>query len=143
MEIEKQKSWFGKNWPWVIPVGGCLAVILLFVFGVGAAIFGGMKMLKSSEPYEYAIEKASTNQELITIIGEPIETDGIMQGSMNYSNGDASVDITIPLKGPKGKASVSIKGDKREDVWIYEAFYITIKDTQEQINLLDKNLEGI
>ena len=97
------------------------------------------KQVQKTKPHINLI----TNQELIAIIGEPIETDGIMQGSMNYSNGDASADITIPLKGPKGKASVSIKGDKREDVWIYEAFYITIKDTQEQINLLDKNLEGI
>ena len=143
MEVEKQKSWFGRNWPWVIPVGGCLAVILLFVFGVGAAIFGGVKMLKNSESYEYAVNKASTNEELISIIGEPIETDGIMQGSLNYNNGVSSADISVPLKGPNGKASVSIKGEKRDDIWIYEAFYITIKDTQEQINLLDKNLEGI
>ena len=143
MEVEKQKSWFSRNWPWVIPVGGCLAVILLFVFGVGAAVFGGMKMLKSSEPYEYAVEKASSDEELIAIIGEPIETDGVMQGSLNYKNGVSSADIRVPLKGPNGKASVSIKGEKTDDIWVYEVFYITIKDTQEQINLLDKNLEGI
>lgn len=138
-----QKSWFARNWPWVIPVGGCLAVILLFVFGVGAAIFGVTKVLKGSEPYEYAVKEASSNEDLIAIIGEPVETDGIMQGSINYNNGVSSADIRVPLKGPKGKASVSIKGEKRDEVWIYEAFYITIKETQEQINLLDKNLEGI
>lgn len=142
MEVQ-QKSWFGRNWPWVLPVGGCLAVILLFVFGIGAAFFGVTKMLKNSEAYEYAVEEATNNEELIAVIGEPIETDGIMQGSINYRNGDASVDIRVPLKGPNGKAFVSIKGEKRDDTWNYEEFYITIKETNEQINLLDKSLEGI
>ena len=141
MEVQ-QKSWFGRNWPWVLPVGGCLTVILLFIFGVGAAIFGATKMLKGSEAYEYALEQATNNEELIYIIGEPIETDGIMQGSINYNNGVSSADIKIPLKGPNGKASVSIKGEKRDSIWNYEAFYITIKDTNQEINLLDKSLEG-
>ncbi len=40
MENAQQKSWFGRNWRWVLPVGGCLTVILLFVFGIGALFFG-------------------------------------------------------------------------------------------------------
>lgn len=139
----QQKSWFGRNWLWVVPVGGCLAVILLLVFGVGAAVFGVTKLLKNSEPYEYAVKQATANEALITIIGEPIETDGMMQGSLNYSNGKGSADITIPLKGPNGKASVSVKGENADEEWIYEELYITIKETGEQINLLDKVLEGI
>ncbi|WP_299365998.1 cytochrome c oxidase assembly factor Coa1 family protein [Winogradskyella sp.] len=141
MEDYKQKSWFARNWGWVLG-GGCLVVILLFVFGVGAAIFGGMKMLKSSEPYEYAVEQASTNERLISIIGEPVETDGIMQGSLNYKNGKRSADFRIPLKGPNGKAFVYVKGEKLDDTWDYEKLYVTIKDSEERINLLDKALEG-
>ena len=29
MEEQKQKSWLGKNWPWVVPVGGCLTLIIV------------------------------------------------------------------------------------------------------------------
>ena len=143
MEAHHQKSWFGRNWPWLLPVGGCLIIIFLFVFGIGAAIFGGVKLLKNSEPFEYALETATNNEELIAIIGEPIETDGIMQGSLNCNNGRSSADITIPLKGPEGEASVTIVGEKLDEDWEYEEFYITIKATNEKINLLDKVLEGI
>lgn len=142
MENTNQKSWFGRNWLWVLPVGGCLTVILLFVFGIGAAIFGATKMMKSNEAYEYAVEQARHNEELIAVIGEPIETDGIMQGAINYNNGVSSADLMIPLKGPNGEASVSVKGEKRDSIWVYEKLYILIKDTQEEINLLDKGLEG-
>lgn len=142
MEEVRQKSWFGRNWLWVLPVGGCLTVILLFVFGIGAAIFGATKMMKNNEAYEYAFEQASHNEELIAVIGEPIETNGIMQGTINYNNGVSSADIMIPLKGPNGEASVSVKGEKRDSTWVYEKLFILIKDTQEEINLLEKGMEG-
>ena len=45
---ENQKSWIARNWPWALPVGccsGCLVLVLLFVFGVGATIFWSCKQL--------------------------------------------------------------------------------------------------
>jgi len=38
-EHTQQKNWFVRNWLWVVPVGGCLTIILLFVLGVGAIFF--------------------------------------------------------------------------------------------------------
>lgn len=141
-EHNDQKSWFGRNWIWVVPVGGCLTIILLFIFGIGAAIFGVSEALKSSEPYEYAIEVASQDEALIAEVGEPIETNGIMQGTINFKNNSGRVDIRVPLKGPNGEATVFVKGEKEDGIWTYEKLYVTIKDTQETINLLDKALEG-
>ncbi|WP_353777320.1 cytochrome c oxidase assembly factor Coa1 family protein [Winogradskyella sp. 3972H.M.0a.05] len=143
MEQHKQKSWFGRNWPWVLPVGGCLIVILLFVFGVGAVIFGATKMISGSEPYEYAVTTAKTNETVINILGDNIEPDGMMSGNISYSNNDGEADITIPIKGSKGEGSVSVKAQKTDGEWYYEALYVTIKETGEQVNLLDKSLEGI
>ena len=143
MEEQNQKNWFGRNWMWVVPLGGCLTLIVLFIVLIGGAIFGVSKVLTESTPYQYAIEEAQNSPELIAIIGEPIETDGIMSGSLNFENDEGHVDITIPLAGPAGKASVSVKGDKYDGVWTYESLYITIKSTKEQINLLEKDLEGM
>ena len=143
MEQHKQKSWFGRNWPWVLPVGGCLAVILLFVFGVGAAIFGVSKMISGSAPYEYAVEMAKNDERVISFLGENIEPDGMMNGNISLNNNDGEADIIIPLKGSKGKGSVSVKGQKTDGEWYYEELYVTIKETNKKINLLDKSLEGI
>ena len=142
MEDVKQKSWFGRNWPWVLPVGGCLTIILLFVFGVGAIFFGVSKAITSSAPYEYAVEQASNHPEVIAALGENIETNGIMQGNISLENSDGGrVDISIPIKGSKGKGSVVVKGEKTEGTWYYESLYVIIKETQESINLLEKALE--
>ncbi len=139
----QQKSWFRRNWLWVVPVGGCLTIILLFVFGIGAAIFGVTKLFTESEPYTYALEQASNDANVIRLIGNDIESDGIMQGNISLSNNNGHVDITIPIKGTKGTGSVTIIGEKEDGTWIYEKLFVTIKETNEQINLLDKTLEGI
>jgi len=139
----QQKSWFRRNWMWIVPVGGCLTIILLFVFGVGAAVFGLSKIFKESVPYEYALEKASKNPTVIKFLGNDIESNGIMQGNISFKNDTGKANITIPIKGSKGKGSVTIIGTKIDDEWTYEKLFVTIKETNEQINLLDKTLEGI
>jgi hypothetical protein len=143
MEAQNQKSWFSQNWIWVVPVGGCLTLIILGIFGLGAAFFGISEVVKSSEPYEFAIEESMHNAELVSILGEPIETDGMMQGTINFKNKSGNVDISVPLRGPNGEATIFIKGEKEDGTWTYEEFYVVIKETSEKINLLDKDLEGI
>ncbi len=142
-EHVQQKSWFSRNWIWVVPTSGCLVIILLFVFGIGAAIFGVSKIFTGSVPYEYAVEQASKDPRVIEQLGNPVETAGIMQGSISIKNDSGKVDIKIPLKGSKGKGSVTIKGDKIEGEWVYEELYVLIKETNEKINLLDKTLERV
>jgi hypothetical protein len=143
MEEIKQKNWFGRNWPWLLPVGGCLTVILLFVFGVGAVYFGVSKAIKNSTPYEYALAKAIDNSEAIAILGGPIVADGIFKGNISIKNEGGEADMEIPIKGPKGYAVIFVLADRIQKEWIYEELYIVIKETNEKINLLDKDLEGI
>lgn len=142
MEEVKQKSWFGRNWLWVLPVGGCLTVIVLFLCGVGAIFFGVTKMFESSAPYEYAVELAKNNPDVIEFLGEPIETDGIINGNISLENDGGHADFRIPLKGKNGKASITVIGEKIDGEWQYEELFVLIKESKEKINLLDKNLEG-
>ena len=137
-----QKSWFGRNWIWAVPLGGCLTLIVLFIFGIGATIFGVSKLLTNSNPYKYAIEQAATDARVIEILGEPVETTGLMQGNISTTNNSGKANFTIPLKGPNGKGSVTTKGTKEDGIWTYEELYVLIKETNEKINLLDKALEG-
>ena len=143
MEDVKQKSWFGRNWLWVLPVGGCLTLIVLLVLGVGALFFGVNKVLTSSEPYQYALDKAFENTAVKQVLGEPLEASGIMNGNISTSNRGGEVDLSIPIKGPKGDANIIITGDKIDGEWVYEDLYVIIKESREKINLLDKTLEGI
>ena len=141
MEAQKQKSWISRNWGWLLG-GGCLLFIILAVVGVGSLIFGVSKMFTSSTPYKYAMEQTTINDTVISLLGEPIETNGIMQGNISLNNDDGEADFKIPIKGPKGEARIVIVATKSYGDWTYEELYVQIKATKEKINLLDKALEG-
>ena len=149
MSEQEQKSWFSRNWGWVVPVGGCgcgcLGLILLFVFGIGATIFGVSEMMTNSVPVGYAIEQASKNEKVIQFLGEPIESYGIPSGNISLDNDDGNVDFTISIKGPKGKGILIVRGIRVNSEWAYEDLYVRIKETQEEVNLLanEKVLEDI
>ncbi len=134
---EQQKSWFGRNWPWVVPLGGCFTVILLFVFGIGAVIFGVSEVFTGSEPYEYAIERASANELVLDALGEPVETNGIMSGSLKFENDRGIANFYVPLKGSRGEGKVYIVGTKENGKWIYTELYVLTQDSEEHIDLLE------
>ena len=144
MEDVKQKSWFGRNWPWVLPVGGCLTLIVLFILGVGAAVFGITKAVSGSEPYEYAYQKAIQNKEVIDILGTPIEK-GFVGSNSHYSinGGTKTVSLTIPINGSLNDAFIYVEGVKEDEDWIYTKLYVDVKNSDNDINLLDPDLNDI
>ncbi|WP_438710785.1 cytochrome c oxidase assembly factor Coa1 family protein [Aquimarina muelleri] len=131
-----QKSWFARNWGWAVPVGGCLTIIILFFIFLGSLIFGVSELISESVPYQDAIKKVNEDEYVINILGEPIETDGMMNGSLSYENNQGSADISIPIKGPKGEAELYLVGTKENDQWTYTEMYVIIEETDEQIDLL-------
>lgn len=139
MEHQVKKSWFRRNWLWFVPSMGCLTLIVFFILGV----VGIFSLINNSEPTQQAIEIASKNTKVIELLGEPIEKYGIPTGEMTYSSDSGNrVDFKIPIKGPKGNATLIVKGTETNDVWSYEKLYILIRENNEEINLLDKSLEG-
>ncbi|PQJ81056.1 cytochrome c oxidase assembly factor Coa1 family protein [Polaribacter porphyrae] len=146
MEEIKEKSWFQRNWKWAVPVGGCgcgcIVLILIFVFGIGTAFFGVSKMFNESTPIKYATEQAFNHPRVLEQLGNDLEKTGIPSGNISLSNNDGEIDMSFSIKGLKGRGTVIVKGIKTNGIWAYEDLYVLIKDTQEQINLLEKTTEG-
>lgn len=138
MSEQGQKSWFGRNWLWFIPLTGCLGFVLLIVLGLGAAFFGVSNMINNATPVEYAIELATKNELVIKNLGEPIEKYGIPSGNISLTNDDGDVDFSIPIRGNIGEGTLVVRGIKIDGEWVYEDLYVRIRDTQEEINLLEK-----
>lgn len=129
MENTKQKSWFGRNWIWVVPVGGCLTLILLIVFGIGALFFGVKKAFEESTPYTYAFEQIENHPVINEVIGDSFNVEGLPQGNVTFSNDDGEFDMKINISGSKGKGTLIIKADKEDGQWTYRDLYFV---TQEQ-----------
>lgn len=141
--MEEEKSWFKRNWIWVVPGCGCLGIILVVVFGLGAVFFGVKNVFENSSPYKHAIAQAKNSPELIELLGEPIETDGMMDGTISIKDTSGNADFSVPLKGPKGKATLIVLAERFDGEWVYLELFVRIKESQENIYLLDQTLEGI
>ena len=141
MEDYNQKSWISRNWPWALPVGccsGCLIMLLFMIFGTGVALFSIFDEVSKMSPTEEIITTAKTNPKVIEFIGQDIESSGFPNGNISIQNGNGDVDFSIDVIGSKGKGTLFARGIRANEKWIYEDLYITIKETEEQINLLDE-----
>jgi hypothetical protein len=137
------QNWFNRNWKWAVPTGGCLLIIILFIVFAGSMILGVSSLFTGSEPYKEALSAAQSNDLLIKALGEPIEKDGIAKGNVNYKNDEGHLNLEIPLKGPKGKATLFVVADKYDEDWEYKVMELEISETGELIPLLspEKQLE--
>lgn len=135
-EHTPKKSWLSRNWPWAVPLGGCLTLIIIFFIFLGSVIFGVSEVLTNSTPYQDALTKAQEDEYIVQTLGEPIETNGIMQGELNFKNNKGMADISIPIKGPEGEARIYVVGTKQNDQWTYSELYVIIEETNEQVDLL-------
>ncbi|WP_452220048.1 cytochrome c oxidase assembly factor Coa1 family protein [Lacinutrix salivirga] len=136
-EHVQNKNWFGRNWKWVVPVGGCLTIIIVGIFVLGAAVFTGINAFKNATPYEHAVTQAKLNPLVQEKLGDSIDTYGMFSGNLNYTNGKSVADISIPIEGETGKGTLYVVGEKIDDQWDYDALYVIIKDTEEKIDLLE------
>ena len=140
-ELVPQPSWWKRNWKWVVPLGGCLTIILIIIFLLGSLFYGVTKVLEDSQPYEYAFEQINQDEQLIELLGSPIEKDGMVQGNINWRNGEKSADMNIPIAGPKGKGMLYIIATGNDDDgWNYDKIEVVVKDHQ-NIDLLEDRWE--
>ncbi|MNL80286.1 Cytochrome oxidase complex assembly protein 1 [compost metagenome] len=77
------------------------------------------------------------NKLVVEKLGSPVETDGMVSGTVTSHNEVRTCDVQVPLKGPKGKGTLFIVGEKR-GTWKYSEMSVYIKNTDEKIDLLKK-----
>lgn len=137
-DLEPQPSWWKRNWKWVVPVGGCLTILVLVIFFIGSLFYGITSVIEDSQPYEYALEKINQDDQLIEILGSPIEKNGMVQGTINWHNGKKRANLKIPVKGPKEKGILYINASGEGDNWTYHEIRVEINENDE-IDLLEED----
>lgn len=131
----KEKSSTGK----IIGLIGCGCVGLILIAGlVGGGIFYGvMKLLKNNDPYRDSITAVQSNRAALDALGEPIEARYFVSGNVSLNTGESTVDISIPVFGPKGKGSIHTVGTKPSGspTWIYTTWELAVEGNPEPILL--------
>jgi hypothetical protein len=135
MPVQRQKGWWGRNWPWVLPVGllgvilacaGCCGGIFVFVFGV----------LKSSDVYKQALAKAQANPAVVAQLAEPIQAGWMVMGSIQDQGATGTAGFEFPISGPKGSATIHVQAIKAGGTWTYTALWVQIHPAETRIELL-------
>ena len=127
-------NWFGRNWKWVVPIG-CLLPVLCIGGCALAIFFFAMGTMKQSDAYKMALARAQTNPALIEAIGSPILQTGIVPGNTNVNGPTGEANLSIPLSGPKGKATLYVEAKKSADTWFFQTMVVKIEKTGERIDL--------
>jgi len=114
-------------------------LILLGVLGCVGLFFGVTKVIKSTEPYKKAVSIATNSPDVQAKLGTPIQPGFMVQGSVNSNTSDGvtneTVNLTIPLKGPKASASLHYAAVRNGTKWEVSDFTVTVDGSGEKIPL--------
>lgn len=135
-ELIDRRNWWDRNWKWFVPTG-CLSLLILFGLFIAGIFFGVTSMMTNSDAYKESLAAAQHNKIVIEKLGQPIETDGMISGSIQTHNDSGNCDLQIPLKGPKGKGTLFVVAEKRGK-WKFSEMSVYIEKTAEEIDLLQK-----
>lgn len=139
-ESLKEKSWFKRNWKWLLPmvIIPVLGFTLLFSV-ISAGSVGDFASAFSDEKlYQNAIDKANKNVEVQNVLGtlEPVSNMGIVESTVEYTNTKQSVTLSIRVSGEKGKAKMDVVADKKGNEWRYTSIKLRIKEPKREIIVL-------
>jgi hypothetical protein len=132
----RKKGWFRRNAAWFIPTlvvvvlgacGGCVFGIFQFAFG----------MIKGSDVYQDALGKARGNAAVVAELGEPVEERGFPTGNVSYSNADGDASLQIPIKGPKGQATIHVVATRSMGKWTYSTLTVVVEGSGKEIDLTE------
>jgi hypothetical protein len=130
-ELIEQKSWWKKNWKWVVSVGGVFLFLITFsistgLLGISADI---AQAYSDTQLYDKALDQVKSDERVIELLGEiqPIDKLAILEGSVEYSNDNKTVKSSIRLVGTKGRAALDIIADRLDNKWHYRKINLRIK----------------
>lgn len=134
----RPKSWFEKNWRWLVPViaSGMLLVMTVFVFAILTFVFS---IIRNTYPYQYATQCASQSSAVAERIGTPLHFGWFVIGQINYPGSGGNAHLRIPISGPKGKGTIVVEGKRRDGRWEFQALEVDVAGSSEPINLLEES----
>ena len=137
----RKKNWWGRNWKWCVP-GCCLGSVLFFVGAFVLMIFLIMGMVKSAEPVAEALDRAKQHPQVQAAIGSPIKEGFTISCNIKTGGSSGTADMSIPVSGPKGKATIYAIAEKSAGAWSFSSLTVEIKGTGERIVLVEQEIDS-
>jgi hypothetical protein len=129
-----RRNWFGRNWKWLLP-SGCLFLFLLVVGFAAGIFFLVVGVMKESGAYKIAVTRARENPAVIEALGTPITEGWLPSGSAHSVGPGGDANLAIPIRGPKGKATIYVAAMEVVGIWQFNRLEVEIESTHQRIDL--------
>jgi hypothetical protein len=128
-------NWWKRNWKWFVPV--TVVTLAMFVVAlVGSIVLIVFSAVKSTDVYKEALMRAKAHPAVIQAIGLPITEGFLISGNTSVNGASGEANLSIPISGPKGKATIYVAATKSLGRWNYSGLVAEIEKTHQRINLL-------
>ena len=120
-----------RTWSWIaiaLYVGG-IAFITALIFFIGG-------IMKSSDAYKISLDQVQHHQQVIAVLGEPIEAGFFVGGEIKIHNSSGFADIFYHVEGPKAQGTVYVQAEKEKGHWIFQQLVVETEPDQRRIVLV-------
>lgn len=128
------RSWFSRNWRWLVPT--FLIVFVILPILLIASIFAAMK---NSDAAKESVLRAQRNALVVEQLGTPIEEGWMVSGSISTSTTSGDADLAVPISGPKGRGKIFVTARKSAGAWEYQVMLAAIEGSDHRIDLLSED----
>jgi cytochrome oxidase complex assembly protein 1 len=133
--VVPRPNWWQRNWKWFVPTG-CLVLLALcaaFVFSLVVFVFS---VIRHTDVFKDALEKAKANPQVQAELGEPIREGWWLTGEVRTVGPTGNADIAIPLKGSRKNGTLYAVAQKSAGKWTYDRLEVEVEGRAERIDLL-------
>src|SRR6185295_3600614 len=129
------RNWWQLNWKWVVPVG-CGSLVVFLAVLIAAIMLLVFSVIRSTDVFHEALERAKADPQVRTELGEPIEPGWWVSGNVESTGSSGRADIAIPLKGSRQSGTLYAVAHKSAGRWTYQTLEVEVKGREGRINLL-------
>ncbi|MDQ6912101.1 MAG: cytochrome c oxidase assembly factor 1 family protein [Verrucomicrobiota bacterium] len=132
--LPPRPGWWSRNWKWFVPVG-CLSFIAIIAVFVTCIIVFVFSVMKSTDVYKTALNRAKANPEVVAALGTPIKDGLFVSGNTHADGASGEANLSIPISGPKGSGTVYVVATKVAGRWNYSTIEAEISGKKDRIDL--------
>ena len=92
--------------------------------------------MKSTDLYKDALARAKAHPAVVEALGLPIRDGFLVSGNTSVNGASGEANLSIPISGPNGKATIYVSATKSLGQWNYSGLVAEIEKTHQRINLL-------
>lgn len=118
---------------------GTVLMVGLFVGGVFEL---ATSIMRSSDAYKTAVQRAEESPLVTEKIGHPIQVGWFTSGNMNVSGDSGNADLSIPISGPRGKGHIEVSAKKEHGKWTYQTLEVDVDGSDIAIPLLSPEISA-